>query len=79
MKWKFNPIGTTFQEGNVILKVVEIKDPRTCKGCWYAGKTDGKRNWSSCYTHLHACTSGNRKDRKQVIFSEVKLLPSPSA
>ena len=44
MKWKFNPIGTTFQEGNVTLKVVEIKDPKTCKGCWYAGKTNGKKN-----------------------------------
>ena len=74
---KFNPVGTIFQEGEVILKVVEIKDPSTCRGCWYAGKTAGKRNYgSSCYTHRHACTSGGRKDKKQVIFQKVYLLPA---
>lgn len=66
---EFNPIGTTFEHGNVTLKVVEIKGQRTCKGCWYAGSTDGKKNYNkSCCSHKHACTSGNRKDRKQVIF-----------
>ena len=76
---KFNPVGSIFEEKDVVLKVVEIKDPSTCKGCWYAGRTDGKSNYgSSCYTHRHACTSGNRKDKKQVIFQKVDLLPSPN-
>ena len=71
IEFDFNPIGSTFQEGNVILKVVKIKDSR-CKGCWYAGSTDGKKNYNkSCCSHKHACTSGNRKDRKQVIFAKV--------
>lgn len=74
---KFNPIGSTFLEGNVTLKVVESKDKgRTCKGCWYIGHKDGdpnKKNYpGSCYTHGHACTSNMRKDRKQVVFTKVK-------
>lgn len=69
IEFDFNPIGTTFEQGDVTLKVVETKNPQTCKGCWYAGQTNGIRNYSrSCVSHKHACTSGNRKDRKQVIF-----------
>ena len=61
---KFNPIGSTFKEGNVTLQVVEVKEPK-CRGCWYNNK---KNYGSSCCTHQHACTSGGRKDKKQVIF-----------
>ena len=71
----FNPIGSTFTEGSVTLKVVETKDYSTCKGCWYAGRQKGtdKHNWSGgCYSHQHACTSNGRKDKKQVVFTEVK-------
>ena len=65
---KYNPIGSTFQEGDVTLQVTEIKNPRTCKGCWYANRKNYNR---ACYSHQHACTSGNRKDKKQVIFKLV--------
>ena len=71
---KFDPIGSTFKEGDVTLKVVQIKDWRTCKGCWYKKRVNGRRLFSgACYVHGHACTSGNRKDKKQVIFVEQKL------
>ena len=35
---KFNPINSTFKEGDVTLIVEESKDLGvTCKGCWYNG------------------------------------------
>jgi len=73
-KMIFNPVGSTFEEGGVLLKVVEISDCRTCEGCWYAhkDKDTGLKNYNgSCYLHRHACTSGNRRDGKQVVFTEV--------
>ena len=74
---KTDPIGSTFQEGEHILQVRESKDNgRTCTGCWYASqiRSNGKkiRNYnSSCYAHGHACTSGVRKDGKQVVFVKI--------
>jgi hypothetical protein len=69
-----NFVGTTFYEGTVELKVVESKDNgATCRSCWYNEWHGKKRNYpSGCYIHGHACTSGNRTDKKQVIFKEVK-------
>ena len=33
---KFNPLGSEFIEGSVILKVTEcIGGPASCAGCWY--------------------------------------------
>ena len=76
MKYKYNPINSIFKEGQVTLKVVESKDNgRTCHGCWYNGRSivNGKRNYgASCYLHKHLCTPMLRKDKKQVIFVEVK-------
>ena len=75
---KFNPIGSTFKEGNVTLKVKVSKDEgRTCTGCWYAGfkgpTSNKKRNYPySCFTHGHVCTPVYRKDRKQVVFTQVQ-------
>ena len=69
----FNPIGSTFKEGDITLKVVETLDYRTCTGCWYASKTNNIKNYNnSCYMHNHACTSAVRKDGKQVVFGLVK-------
>ena len=64
----YNPIGSTFKEGNTTLKVVVISDYRTCTGCYYTNKAHYR---GSCYTHRHACTSSSRKDKKQVIFVPV--------
>lgn len=78
MKYKYNPINSIFKEENVTLKVVESKDNgRTCHGCWYNGRSivngKEKRNYgASCYLHKHLCTPTLRKDKKQVIFVEVK-------
>jgi len=73
MTMKYNPIGTTFMEGDVTLTPKESRDGgRTCNGCWYNSYTKDRRTYgSSCYVHGHACTPINRKDRKQVIFVKV--------
>ena len=73
MTMKYNPIGTTFMEGDVTLTPKESRDNGcTCDGCWYHSRTDHRRNYhASCYIHGHACTPVNRKDRKQVIFVKV--------
>lgn len=74
MAYKYNPIGSTFKEGDVTLLVVESKDGgSTCKGCFYSSYIDRtKRAYNgSCFTHGHACTTHLRKDRKQVIFKKV--------
>ena len=75
----FVPIGKTFMEGDVMLTPKEIKDPSVCVGCWYAhksydkrGREKGRNYTHSCFVHNHACTSGNRRDKKQVVFIEVK-------
>ena len=74
---KFNPIGSTFKEGEHTLQVRESKDGgRSCRGCYYNGwKTVNgkkKRNYPyGCYAHRHACTSGGRKDVKQVVFVKI--------
>ena len=70
---KFNPIGSKFIEGNIILVVEESKNGLPlCEGCWYAYKKGKKHGYNkSCYRHGHACTSGNRKDKKQVIFKKL--------
>ena len=68
---KFNPINSIFKEDTVTLIVKESKNG-TCKGCWYNGWKNKKRNYPySCYTHGHACTPYYRKDKKHVIFKEV--------
>ena len=75
MKYIDNPIGSTFKEGDVTLKVVETKNYHNCQGCWYAGRKKGTdiRNYNgSCYQHRHACTPSNRKDKLQVVFEKVK-------
>lgn len=70
---KYNPIGTTFKEGDITLKVEAIKWGCACDGCWYGGRHDNKRNYNAgCHIHGHACTPINRRDRKQVIFVEVR-------
>lgn len=67
---KFNPIGSKFIEGNVILVVEESRGGLPlCEGCWYGSESNGKANYGkSCFRHGHACTSAVRKDKKQVIF-----------
>ena len=68
----YNPLGTTFKEGDVLLQVVETKDYRTCLGCYYAMHKNGKRIYKkSCIYHNHACTAGVRKDGKQVVFTPI--------
>lgn len=75
---RYNPIGSTFKEGEHILKVVESQDDgRTCTGCWYASVTGPRNNQkrvfpNSCYVHGHVCTPTYRKDRKQVVFTKVQ-------
>lgn len=71
--WIYNEVGTTFQEGELTLMVVESEDGgRTCAGCWYNYKFKNKKNYAgSCYQHRHACTAHTRKDKKQVVFSKV--------
>lgn len=70
---RYDPIGTTFLEGDVTLTPQESRDNGcTCKGCWYHSWTSDSRNYnSSCYVHGHACTPATRKDKKQVIFVKV--------
>jgi hypothetical protein len=68
---KYNPINSTFVEGDKTLIVKESRDEgRTCRGCWYNSWINRKcRAYPySCCTHGHACTPTNRKDKKQVIF-----------
>ena len=68
----YNPVGSVFKENGNMLKVVEVKDWSTCVGCYYSTREKGKRLYTkSCYEHMHACTSGVRKDGKQVIFQIV--------
>ena len=75
---KYNPLFSTFKEGEVILQVRESKDDgRTCTGCWYAGfkgpSNNKVRNYPySCCTHGHICTPAIRKDKKQVVFTKIK-------
>lgn len=75
MSYYDDPIGSIFIEGVVTLEVRETKDCSTCAGCWYASYRNRKkslRNYtSSCYSHKHACTPANRKDKKQVIFAKI--------
>ena len=67
---KDDPIGSTFREGDVTLKVSRSKYGKPlCDGCWYGAKKDRKRLYNhSCWVHGHACTPANRKDKKHVIF-----------
>lgn len=68
---KFNPLGSEFVEGHVVLKVMEcIGGPASCMGCWYDERKDkNHRNYTgSCFIHGHSCTAAVRKDNKQVIF-----------
>jgi len=67
---KFNPIGSTFKEGNVTLKVKVSKDEgRTCTGCWYAGfkgPTSNKKKELSLFLfhswpRLHSSISQRQK------------------
>lgn len=78
--YKFTPLGQTFQEGHVTLKVELCRKPNKCVGCWYnaknykTGKKNGVRYFTgSCYIHGNACTPGTRKDGLQVIFVEQKV------
>lgn len=65
----YNPIGSVFEQDGKRLKVVEVENYKTCNGCYYSQRKNGKRIYKkSCYEHLHACTSAVRKDGKQVIF-----------
>ena len=70
---KFNPINSIFKEKAVTLIVKENKNfGTTCKGCWYNGWKNKKRNYPySCYIHGHVCTPYYRKDKKHVIFEEI--------
>ena len=70
---KYNPLNSVFKEGNVLLKVVRCKNNgASCRGCWYNGYSDNKRNYPyHCFIHGHVCTPTNRKDKAQVIFQKV--------
>ena len=72
----YRSIGSIFKEGNVILQVVESKDPSNCLGCWYNAhhKENGKfvSNYGfSCCCHGNVCTPFYRKDKKHVIFKKL--------
>ena len=71
---KYNPVGSIFKEGDVTLKVQELPpNIFACDGCWYNKRHGNLCNYNgACFKHGHACTSGNRKDHKQVIFVQVK-------
>lgn len=61
---KYNPIGTTFKEGNVLLLVQEsLGSLCTCTGCYYVAKDkNGHQIYrGSCCTHGHVCTPYYRK------------------
>ena len=74
---KYNPIGSTFTEGEHTLQVMASQDQgRTCTGCWYTGykgtRSNKIRNYPhGCYVHGHACTPSNRKDREFVVFTKI--------
>ena len=67
---KYNPLGSTFKEGETTLKVelAKYKGQKSCRGCWY----NRKKYRGSCYIHGHVCTPYIRKDNNNVIFTEVK-------
>lgn len=77
MRMKYNPVGSTFKEGEHTLQVrVSQDNGKTCTGCWYTGYTGARnnkvRNYPySCITHRHACTAAIRKDKQQVVFTKI--------
>ena len=74
MAKKYNPLGSTFYEGMTMLLVSEANGC-SCDGCWYNIKHHQIANYNSaCYVHGHVCTSHTRKDKKQVIFKEIKIV-----
>ena len=75
---KYNPIGTTFMEGDVLLLVQEsFGNTSTCSGCFYMSKDNKGRNiyHGSCFTHGHVCTPYYRKDKKHVVFRKINFSP----
>lgn len=73
---KYNPIGTTFKEGNVLLLVQEsLGSLCTCTGCYYVAKDkNGHQIYrGSCCTHGHVCTPYYRKDKKHVVFRKIQI------
>lgn len=74
---KYNPIGTVFKEGNVLLLVEEgVQDGSSCARCYYNAKDKkgSKIHGTSCFFHGHACTPINRKDKKHVIFRKIQVV-----
>lgn len=53
-------IGEIFKNGNITLKVVEIKGVFDCTGCYFENMPH-----STCMKY---CAPYNRKDKKSVIF-----------
>lgn len=77
MSLRYDPIGSTFKEGDVFLMVQEgVQDGSSCAKCFYNyHKENGGRLFSgSCYSHGHACTPLNRKDKKHVVFRKIQLV-----
>lgn len=76
MKLKYNPVGTTFKEGDLVLKVqVSEGNKPTCAGCYYGSlKKNRSRVYPySCCVHGHVCTPYYRKDKKHVVFRKVQI------
>ena len=71
----FLPVGTIFEYDGVtaVVTLTDQKKP-TCTGCIFSefNRKKHKLPKISCYAHGYVCTSHTRKDKKQVVFKEVK-------
>lgn len=67
-------IDTTITYNGITLLVTQAPNNEpVCTGCYFSNyqmRKRGMREFSCCNHHL-ACTKGERKDRKHVIFKEI--------
>ena len=71
---KEHAVGTTIAYNGITLLVMQApnNDP-VCTGCYFSNYQMRKRGMRefSCFNHNLACTKGERKDGKHVIFKAV--------
>ena len=72
---KYYPVGTVFSYDGVRLKVKAIAyNNAVCTGCYFSDWERRKMGLSkfSCCIHSIACTAHLRKDKRHVVFIQVK-------
>lgn len=74
---KYYKVGTIIKFDGTLLLVEETPNNEyTCTKCFFSKAVREKKGKCdySCYVHGLACTVHYRKDRKNVIFREVKIV-----